>query len=163
MSPDPQQSLVGRARVALTERHHARMVAVADLVAIGAALLLGVLLGWGYEGPISDPPRTFMIVTLAVLWPTMLWQTQTRATTILGGGAEEYRRVLLASLWTVALTMSLAYITNTQYGRRYLVYVAITGTVFLLVERAIMRNLLHRRLQRGEPLHRVFVVAAEVQ
>ncbi|TXH43458.1 MAG: sugar transferase [Actinobacteria bacterium] len=163
MSPDPQQSLVGRARVALTERHHARMVAVADLVAIGAALLLGVLLGWGYEGPISDPPRTFMIVTLAVLWPTMLWQTQTRATTILGGGAEEYRRVLLASLWTVALTMSLAYITNTQYGRRYLVYVAITGTVFLLVERAIMRNLLHRRLQRGEPLHRVFVVAAEAQ
>lgn len=155
--------MVGRARVALTERHHARMVAGADLVAIGAALLLGVVLGWGYEGPISDPPRTFMIITLAVLWPTMLWQTQTRATTILGGGAEEYRRVLLASLWTVALTMSLAYITNTQYGRRYLIYVSITGTVFLLIERAIMRNLLHRRLQRGEPLHRVFVVAAEAQ
>lgn len=155
--------MVGRARVALEERNHARMVVVADIIAIAVALGLGVLLGVGYEGPLSDPPRTFMIVSLMTLWPIMLWQMQTRATTILGGGAEEYRRVLMASLWTVALTMSLAYITGTTFGRRFLIYSAVTGTVFLLLDRSVMRNILHRRLQRGEPLHRVFVVASEAQ
>lgn len=160
---DRAQDLVGRARVVLEERNHARMVVVADIVAIALALGLGVLLGIGHEGPESDGPRTFMIISLMVLWPIMLWQMQTRATTILGGGAEEYRRVLMASLWTVALTMSLAYITGTQFGRRYLIYSAVTGTVFLLIDRSLMRNVLHRRLQRGEPLHRVFVVAAEAQ
>lgn len=157
------QSFVGRARVAIEERNHARMVVVADFVAITAALGIGFVLGWGYQGPLSDAPRTFMIVSLLTIWPIMLWQLQTRSTTILGGGAEEYRRVLMASLWTVALTMSLAYITGTQYGRRYLIYSSVLGTAFLLVDRAVMRNILHRRLQRGEPLHRVFVVAAEAQ
>ena len=160
---DRAHVLVGRARVALAERNHARAVVVADLVAIAAALLLGVLLGWGYEGAVSDPPRTFMIITLAILWPVMLWQMQTRATTLLNGGVEEYRRVLMASLWTVALTMSIAYITSTQFGRRYLIYVSITGTIFLLIGRALMRNRLHRQLQHGQALHQVYVVAAEAQ
>ena len=115
---DRAHVLVGRARVALAERNHARAVVVADLVAIAAALLLGVLLGWGYEGAVSDPPRTFMIITLAILWPVMLWQMQTRATTLLNGGVEEYRRVLMASLWTVALTISIAYIISTQFERK---------------------------------------------
>lgn len=157
------QNLVGRARVAIEERNHARMVLVADLLAIAMALGLGVLLDIGHEGPVSDRPRMFMIVSLMVLWPLMLWQMQTRSTTILGGGAEEYRRVLLASLWTVALTMSLAYITGTQFGRRYLIFSSIVGTLFLLADRSLMRNVLHRRLQRGDPLHRVFVVAAQAQ
>jgi exopolysaccharide biosynthesis polyprenyl glycosylphosphotransferase len=160
---DRAQDLVGRARVALRERKHARVVVIADLVAIAAAILLGVVLNWGYEGPVSDPPRNFMIGSLALLWPVMLWQMQTRSSTILNGGIEEYRRVLMASAWTVALTMSAAYISGTQYGRRYLIAVSITGTVFLLIERAIMRNRLHRRLQRGDALHRVFVVSAEAQ
>ncbi|MCB0915741.1 MAG: sugar transferase [Actinobacteria bacterium] len=157
------QDLVGRARVVLEERNHSRLVVVADLVAIALALGLGVVLDIGHEGPASDGPRMFMIVSLMVLWPLMLWQMQTRATTILGGGAEEYRRVLLASLWTVALTMSLAYITGTQFGRRYLFFSAVVGTLFLLADRSLMRNVLHRRLQRGDPLHRVFVVAAQAQ
>ena len=149
--------------MALEERNHARMVVVADIIAIALALGIGVALHVGYEGPDSARPQTFMIISLLVFWPIMLWQLQTRATTILGGGAEEYRRVLMASLWTVALTMSLAYITSTMQGRRFLFYSAVTGTIFLLIDRGIMRHLLHRRLQRGGALHRVFVVAAEAQ
>ena len=160
---DKAQELVGRARVVLRERRHARYVVVADLIAIAAAIGLVTSLGWGYEGPVSDPPRNFMIVSLAVLWPIMLWQLQTRTSTILNGGIEEYRRVLMASAWTVALTMSAAFISGTQYGRRFLIYTALIGTAFLLIDRALMRNVLHRRLQQGDALHRVFVVAAEAQ
>ena len=44
-----------------------------------------------------------------VIWPLLLWQRQTTATTILGQGAEEYRRVLVASAWTVMLVAAVAY------------------------------------------------------
>ena len=156
-------ALVGRARVALEERKHSRNVVVADVVAIAAAILLGIVLGWGYTGPESAPSRTYMIVALSILWPLMLWQFQTRATTLLGEGPEEYRRVLLASVWAACLTATGAYVTNTNYGRRYLIYVALTGTLFLFVGRVLMRKMLYRRLQRGGALHRVYVVAADHQ
>lgn len=152
-------ALVGRARVALAERKHARMVVVADMVVIALAIGGVLYLDWGYESTLSDPPRTFMVIALSVLWPVMLWQLQTRVNTLLNGGVEEYRRVLVACAWTTALTMSAAYITGTTFGRRYLIYTAAIGTVLLLFERMMMRKLLHKRLAAGEALNHAYIVA----
>jgi exopolysaccharide biosynthesis polyprenyl glycosylphosphotransferase len=93
----------------------------------------------------------------------MLWDLETRSTSIIGDGPEEYRRVLMASMWTLVLTGAAAYATGTVRARPLLLGSVLLGVVLLFVGRNGMRIVLHRGLKSGDPLHRVFIVAAESQ
>ncbi len=132
-----------------------------DVAVILMAILAGLLLGWGYGGEFlgDDRPRQVFTVALLVVWPIALWQTQSTKATLIANGLGEYRRVILASLYTALIVMSLAYLTSTTRGRWFLFGVLLTGTTLLLIERNLMRRWLHRRMADGEPLHRVFLIA----
>lgn len=139
------------------------MVAV-DMLMIGIAVIAVLAAGIGASAPLRfDSPRLVVVVALLILWPVMLWEMQTRSSTVLGTGSEEYRRVLVASLWTLCFTAAGAYATGTSRGRDTLLIIGALGTVFLLIGRNIMRILLHRQLERSGPIHRVFVVAPPSQ
>lgn len=139
------------------------MVAV-DLGAIAVAIAAVLATGIGASAPLLlDSPRQFVVVSLVILWPIMLWETQSRASTVLGAGPEEYRRVLVASLWTATFSAASAYAAGVSRGRDTLLTIAVLGTALLLAGRNVSRVLLHRRLAHGGPLHRVFVVAPESQ
>ena len=138
-----------------------RSIQILDVVVILLAIGIALSLDWGSGGLLpEDPPRQFLALTLAVLWPVILWQRQSTATTILGQGLEEYRRVIVASMWTITIAAALAYWSNTTRARGFLLGTLALGTALLLVERHAMRLYLHRVMSTGNALHRVFVIAA---
>jgi exopolysaccharide biosynthesis polyprenyl glycosylphosphotransferase len=144
-------------------RAYQLQVRVTDVAVIVASIVVGLMLGWGYGGDFlrDDRPRQLFSILLLVLWPLMLLQAQSTKDTVIANGLGEYRRVILATAWTALIAMSLAYLTNTTYGRTFLLGVLALGLVGLIVERNLMRRWLHRRMREGHPLHRVFLVAAD--
>jgi len=142
-------------------RDYQLRVRALDVAVILTAIVFGLLLGWGYGGEFfsDDRPRQFFSVALLIIWPVALWQAQSTKATIIANGLGEYRRVILATVWTGLIVMSLAYLTNTTYGRWFLFGVLFSGLFLLLIERNLMRRWLHRRMAEGQPLHRVFLIA----
>ena len=142
-------------------RDYQLRVRALDVAVILLAIVTGLLLGWGYGGQFfsDDRPRQVFSAALLVVWPVALWQAQSTKATIIANGLGEYRRVIVATMWTGLIVMSLAYLTNTTYGRWFLFGVLITGLLLLLLERNLMRRWLHRRMAEGKPLHRVFLIA----
>ncbi|MFN8129418.1 MAG: exopolysaccharide biosynthesis polyprenyl glycosylphosphotransferase [Candidatus Nanopelagicales bacterium] len=137
------------------------LVRACDVAAILCAILTGLLLGWGYGGDLlgDDRPRQFFTIALLIVWPIALWQAQSTKPTSIANGLGEYRRVIIATVWTGLILMSLAYLLRIEYGRSYLLAVLALGLILLLLERNLLRRWLHRRMRAGEPLHRVFLVA----
>jgi exopolysaccharide biosynthesis polyprenyl glycosylphosphotransferase len=134
---------------------------VADFAIVVLTVVVMLALGWGARAPLADDPsRQFLAATLVIVWPIALWQRQSTATTILGHGLEEYRRVLVASGWTMTLAAALAYASDSTRARLFLIGAGVLGSSLLLLERHIMRLALIRRMAAGQPLHRVFVIAA---
>ena len=141
-------------------RSYQLQVRATDVAVIVASIVIGLVLGWGYGGNLGDDqPRQLFSVALLVVWPIMLWQTQSTKATVIANGLGEYRRVIVATVWTGLIVMSLAYLTNTTFGRWFLFGVMTLGLFMLLVERNMMRRWLHRRMREGQPLHRVLLVA----
>ncbi len=142
-------------------RDYQLRVRALDVAVILLAIVAGLLFGWGYGGEFfsDDRPRQFFSVALLVIWPVALWQAQSTKATLIANGLTEYRRVIVATVWTGLIVMSLAYLTNTTYGRWFLFGVLLSGLFLLLVQRNLMRRWLHRRMAEGQPLHRVFLIA----
>ncbi len=138
-----------------------RRVQITDLLMLTLTVALALFLGRLTGGPLlQDQTRIFLASALFVVWPIALWQRQSTAPTILGHGLEEYRRVIVASAMTAILTAAMAYATNGMRTRWFLLGAVALGTILLLVERHLLRLALLRALAAGQPLHRVFVIAA---
>lgn len=102
-------------------RSYQLQVRATDVAVIVASIVIGLVLGWGYGGNLGDDqPRQLFSVALLVIWPIMLWQTQSTKATVIANGLGEYRRVIVATVWTGLIVMSLAYLTNTTFGRWFL-------------------------------------------
>ena len=141
--------------VTLREGRQRRAMVVVDVVAIVAAVGAVIASGIGASAPLAlDSPRHYVVVSLLILWPVMLWETQSRASTVLGTGPEEYRRVLVSSLWTGTFSAAGAYAAGISRGRDALLAAVVLGTGLLMLGRNINRILLHRALSRTGPLHR---------
>ena len=139
---------------------HLQMLALVDTVVIAGSLALALALGWGSSDFAGASYERLLIVALVLLlWPVMLWKLQSRQSSILGDGPEEYRRVFLSGLWTAVLSAGLAFFLGATEGRGFLISVVLLGTALLLLSRNVMRRWLRRRLRRGPAFHRVFVVA----
>ena len=142
-----------------------RAVSTMDFLMVILAVGIGMAAGWSDSGwPIvNDPARLTVVASLVVIWPLTLWDMETRATSIMGFGPEEYRRVLVASLWTLAFTAAIAYASGSTSARTLLLGSFLVGLVLLFLGRNIMRTVLHNNLRVKDPLHRVFVVAPHSQ
>jgi len=142
-------------------RDYQLRVRALDVAVILAAIVVGLLFGWGYGGEFfgDDRPRQVFSAALVLIWPVALWQAQSTKATLIANGLTEYRRVIVATVWTGLIVMSLAYLTDTRRGRGFLLGVLLLGLVLLLLERNLMRRWLHRRMAEGQPLHRVFLIA----
>lgn len=151
-----------RAReVASPIQDHRRAMKLVDFLIVLGAIIAALIVGFGTGAPLlEDRAREALAVSIVVIWPSMLWLRQTRATTILGQGVEEYRRVLAASALTLLLVAAVSYFIGTEKGRWFLLGAMGFGTVGLLLGRHLMRLRLHRLMAKGHSLHRVFVIAA---
>lgn len=164
MTTDVHRGPIARASVPASESSiatHRRAMQYVDAAVVLVSIIVALVAGFGYGGPLlDDHPRQALSLSLLVIWPLMLWSKQSTATSVLGEGAEEYRRVIVASTWTFMLVSAVSYLVGTTHGRWFLLGAMSTGTVLLLLGRHVMRLRLQRLMARGLALHRVFVLAA---
>ncbi len=97
---------------------------------------------------------------LVVIWLLTLWYRQTTAADVLGGGTEEYRRVLIASAWALPLMATFAYFVGAGQARWVLLGAVALGTTGLLLGRSALRVGLRGLGAELLPVHRAFVIAS---
>lgn len=137
---------------------------ITDLVAVLMAVAIALLADWGAGGSLpEDTSRQILGCAIPVVWMITLWQSESRQTSILAAGSEEYRRVISASLWMLVFVATFAYFTDSTRARSFVLGTAIVGTALILLFRLILRALLRRTMAAGHPLTRVYVMADPAQ
>jgi exopolysaccharide biosynthesis polyprenyl glycosylphosphotransferase len=142
-----------------TARRYMRNLLIGDLVIIACVVVLVEGLGlWLDHASAATLTAVYVAIGWLVVWPIMLWQRQARAIEALGHGPEEYRRVIVASMWTAALIATVAFVAGMSGAIREFVLTLLLGTALLILFRRVMRRRLDRQWQDG-PLQRIFIVA----
>lgn len=137
-------------------------VSAVDLVALLVAF--AVAHGIRFPGePLLAPSRPGWLELAAgpaivLLWAAVLAVLRTREPRIAGVGAEEYRRVLTASLVTCAVVAVVAYSAQLEIARGYVAIAFPLGTALLALGRKAARSVLARHRSRGALLQDVLLV-----
>jgi exopolysaccharide biosynthesis polyprenyl glycosylphosphotransferase len=148
------------------QRTYARQLACLDAAAIICAVSIALYMRFG-ESVASSVTNglgrgvTYLAAAtvLCVLWWISLVVQRTYDGRIIGGGAEEYRRVFRASAWLWATVAVTAYVTKTDFARGFVAIAFPLGTVLLFLSRWWSRKwLTHLRANKDSWSHRVLVV-----
>jgi exopolysaccharide biosynthesis polyprenyl glycosylphosphotransferase len=160
----------GRAtyRAQLTwERAYIGWVLALDLVA--GAVAAATAYGLRFETLVdaaglgtAPASRFYLVVSAAfpVAWVVSMTWNRAYEPRFLGGGPDEFRRVINAAVRLTALVAVVSYATRAEIARAYLLILFPLATLLTLVGRAVARGLLHQRRRRGQCMHRVLVVGA---
>jgi exopolysaccharide biosynthesis polyprenyl glycosylphosphotransferase len=97
-------------------------------------------------------------VALAVVWLTALGVQHSRDLTLVGVGVEEYRLVLIATLWVFGIVAAAGLLAREQMARGYLVIAFPVGLVGLLSGRHLLRRHLAKKRAQGKFMNHVVVL-----
>ncbi|WNG88967.1 sugar transferase [Mycobacterium sp. ITM-2016-00317] len=141
-----------------------RLVAI-DLVGVVLAVGLAQWLRFGgLSGEVSayryiDYPA--VSVAIALLWMAALSINRSRSPRVIGSGAEEYRRVWLATLSVFGGVAIVSMLFKLEIARGYLIIALPAGLLFLAFGRWIARQFVIRaRKKNGACITRVLVVGS---
>lgn len=139
-----------------------RLVAV-DLVSVIVAVALAQWLRFGslagLEQPYTKWNYTFVSIGIAVAWMLALSINRSRSPRVIGSGAEEYRRVWLATLSVFGGVAIISMLFKLEIARGYLMLALPAGLLFLSVARWIARRtVVIARRKHGRCITRVLVV-----
>lgn len=95
---------------------------------------------------------------LGALWVFTLGAADTRSLQIVGAGLEEYRRVIMASLGLFGGLAIMSYLFDSALSRALFVTTLPLGVGLLLLERWLLRKLLHSMRRRGRAMTQTLVV-----
>ncbi len=112
----------------------------------------------GGELTSSDQPYVLLSLTLAAAWWVMLLLIGSREPTVLGHGAEEYKRVIQASLWLFGLVAIVSYALRLDTARGYVGVALPSGLLFLVLSRMIVRKFLHLERRTGRSVQDVLIM-----
>ncbi|MDQ3485259.1 MAG: sugar transferase [Actinomycetota bacterium] len=107
------------------------------------------------EVQLAWAPPMIMVTWLATLAALGSYQP-----TVLGAGAEEYRRTLSGSLVTAALVGVGAYLLQFQLSRGFFLLLFGLGFPLLLIGRYLVRRSVHAARRRGAMRHRVILAGS---
>ncbi|WP_232291773.1 sugar transferase [Frankia sp. QA3] len=135
--------------------------AAACVVAAGVAYLVrfGGLVEFDLK-PVSATPYVVMSVVLPVIWVLSMFLGRAYESRFLGGGSEEFRRVLNAAAHLTAVVAVLSYATKAELARAYVLIAFPAALLLTVLGRCAARGYLHRMRRGGRGLHRVLVVGA---
>ena len=97
----------------------------------------------------AAPPYYLVTVLIGLSWWAALAITRSREPRILGHGPHEFQRVLKATWYTFATVAILAFLTQWDISRGYLLIAAPLGVVALLVYRGAWRLWIHAQRDAG--------------
>lgn len=150
-------------RVAWTRLYASRLfyndviVVLVSLIVSSVIVLPGLLTGVSWPGG----PRVSYLIVLAVigvLWLIALDVTDSRDRHTVGHGADEYRRIVNASIGVFAVTIAIAFFLGMELSRAFVAVVFPLGLVLLLLSRWMCRQWLRGRQKTGRYLHRAVVM-----
>lgn len=135
-------------------------VFVVDALAVVSAVAFAQVVRFGMPEPHSEAyvNVTLFSIALAVLWMAALGLQQSWDLTLVGVGAEEYRRVMTATGWVFGGLAALGLLLQEQMARGYLVIALPVGLIGLIVGRHLMRRHLARKRSAGEFTTQVVVM-----
>lgn len=151
------------AKIPAWQRGYARHLAILDVIAVTFAVGLGQWLRFGGLNGAVRPygyiDYTVVSIVLVVGWLAALSINHSRSPRIIGSGAEEYRRVWLATLSVFGGVAIVSMLFKLEIARGYLMIALPTGITLLVLFRwAARRFIVRAREKRGRYITRVLVV-----
>ncbi|MDA2895458.1 sugar transferase [Mycolicibacterium sp. BiH015] len=152
-------------KVPAWQRGYARRLVAIDLVGVLLAVGLAQWLRFGGLGGEVSSFRSldYVVVSVgvAVLWMAALSINNSRSTRVIGSGAEEYRRVWLATLSVFGGIAILSMLFKLEIARGYLMIALPAGLLFLGLFRWLARRMVIRAREKfGRCITRVLVVGS---
>ncbi len=139
-------------------RHTAALVTV-DAIAVIVAVICGYVVRFGSDDVTVRGVSYWTVgAVILALWVGMLAATDAYESRHLGVGADEYRRVAVATCRVWGATAIGCYVLHAQVARGFCIVAMPLGLGLLLVGRAGARNYLVSLRRRGKSLHRVIVI-----
>ncbi|NKR46653.1 exopolysaccharide biosynthesis polyprenyl glycosylphosphotransferase [Rhodococcus hoagii] len=148
------------------QRRYVAALWLLDALVVGIAVGIAQLARFGTEttvvstAAISGMTYTATSVALVLLWLSMLTIHRTRSPRVIGNGAEEYRRIVVATLQLFGLVAIVSMLFHLEIARGYLAIAFPAGLLGLLTSRWLTRKAVARRRVRGRCSTSVLVVGS---
>ncbi len=141
------------------ERRYVRLLIAFDLAAALAAALAAFLVRFGSEMGSSIP---YLVLTglIPVAWLLSMSLGRAYETRFLGGGSEEFRRVVNSAARLIALVAVVSYASKAEIARTYVLVAFPVAAVLSVVGRSAGRGVLHKMRRNNRCMHRVLVVGS---
>jgi exopolysaccharide biosynthesis polyprenyl glycosylphosphotransferase len=147
---------------------YARRLALTDVLSVAWAIIGAQLIWFGVDVARVDGGRlatiaqnyTVVSIVLSLLWILALKYAGTRDSRVIGTEATEYRRVLVASLSVFGVMVSVAYLTNVEISRGYLITALPLGVLVLFASRWMWRQWLKVQRARGAFSYKLILVGS---
>ncbi|MDJ0315367.1 sugar transferase [Arthrobacter sp. H35-D1] len=144
---------------------YARRIGALDAVVVVWSVTGAHLLRFGLHPATSDAiagapvaSYTAVSIVLPLIWWLMLGAWGSREPRMLGAGAEEYKRVVAASLWLFGIIAIIAYALQVDLARSYVGTAFPLGTVGLIAGRWVLRQHLSLERSRGGSVSRLLII-----
>ena len=143
-----------------------RNIARADLCALTLALvfILSARFPEIWRGELTNYEIRNILLALLVLgsWLFFLWFNGSRDTNILGFGADEYKKLINATLLSFTSVAFVSYIFKLEISRLFVLSIFPFGSLVLFILRRILRRRLLRARSQGRYLSRVLLLHSGV-
>lgn len=144
------------------EKRHAARLATTDLLVLTCAVLIALVAKFGTSSrtdhSVIGVGYNQLGALIVGLWWLCLVAFRTRDQRLFGEDAEEYRRVVRATVSTFSLVAIASLLLKADLSRGYLAIAFPLGMVGLLISRRMWRRWLSKQRFRGRGLARVLII-----
>jgi len=145
------------------EQRHSARLALTDLVVLALAVLIAAVTKFGTDattrtqGPVGLTYTQLGAIIVATWWLSLILYS-TRDQRVFDDGAEEYRRVIKATIFTFSLLAIASLLLKMDMSRGYLAIAFPGGMIGLVLSRRVWRTWLRNQRYRGRGMARVLMV-----
>lgn len=139
-------------------RRFSRRVLAADTLVILGAVSIAAAIRWPTGPRVGD---SVVAAALAVLWIAAVQLSLRRLPQSIGAGADEFRRILSATILTFGIASVASVLTRVDLPRLHVLVALPVGLLGMLAAHALTRGHLARERRAGRALSRVVVLGSE--
>jgi exopolysaccharide biosynthesis polyprenyl glycosylphosphotransferase len=137
-------------------------ISIIDFISLlfAVTLILTLRFPQTWQGELSayEIRNIFLAILVLFSWLFFLWFNGSRDTNILGFGADEYKRLINATLFSFTSIAFISYIFKLEISRAFILLVFPFGLITLFVSRRILRRRLLKARSEGRYLSKVLLL-----
>jgi exopolysaccharide biosynthesis polyprenyl glycosylphosphotransferase len=137
-------------------------ISIIDFISLlfAVALILTLRFPQTWQGELSayEIRNIFLAILVLFSWLFFLWFNGSRDTNILGFGADEYKRLINATLFSFTSIAFISYIFKLEISRAFILLVFPFGLITLFVSRRMLRRRLLKARSEGRYLSKVLLL-----